>query len=52
MRRPTTFSKDTAESDESRSKLSFELFTTSDNFSTLDLTEEDGTDPLGIDGFI
>lgn len=33
-------------------KLSFELFTTSDNFSTLDFTEEDGTDPLGIDDFI
>ncbi|MEW6605630.1 MAG: hypothetical protein AB1351_13215 [Thermoproteota archaeon] len=33
-------------------KLSFELFTTSDNFSALDFTEEDGTDPLGIDDFI
>jgi hypothetical protein len=33
-------------------KLSFELFTTSDDLSTLDFAEEDYTDPLGIDDFI
>ncbi len=33
-------------------KLSFDLFSTSDNFSTLDFTEDDGKDPLGIDDFI
>lgn len=33
-------------------KLSFELFSNSDNFSALDFTEDDGTDPLGIDDFI
>jgi hypothetical protein len=33
-------------------KLSFELFATNDDFSTLDFIEEDGTDPLGIDDFI